>query len=350
MERLTWPTVNEHMVKPSRTLAVDPTARTVFEALERLGWKADPHALAQKIEDLARGLPAEDEFAALLTWMGRCELVHKLDQEQHPAHTRDHWKIPDLLAVFRIGDSPQACLIEVKSGKMKQLAWTQKYFDGLRRYADQVGLPLLVAWRMWPGGVWSLFEARHFRKVGKRWRVEFRTAMRETLMSSLVGDFAVVMRSGVGLHLVLDKEHSQRSPKGERFIGVIREAYFTDGENQRTNRLGPGLFSLFACSDIEQRHQEESKGTLRLSFVVPQEPAMEWAHRMLRSLLALRSPKSADIPHWRSVVSEEKFPIQFEVLEQAARDGIERKIVRNVFYIKPNTPPAFSLADDAANP
>jgi hypothetical protein len=46
---------------------LDPPARLISEALMDLGLDAEPKALAERVRQLQRGLPAEDEFELLLS-------------------------------------------------------------------------------------------------------------------------------------------------------------------------------------------------------------------------------------------------------------------------------------------
>ena len=46
-------------------------------------------ALAAGVRRLARGLPAEDELSVILSWLGHCRLIHKLDQLQIGCLKRD---------------------------------------------------------------------------------------------------------------------------------------------------------------------------------------------------------------------------------------------------------------------
>ena len=86
----------------------------LHEALSQVGWNADPNALAQRVLRLDKGLPLEDEFAVICTWLGHCALVHKLDQLQAPKQSTDEFQIPDLLAVFERNGERVTCLVEVK--------------------------------------------------------------------------------------------------------------------------------------------------------------------------------------------------------------------------------------------
>lgn len=64
--------------------APDDIEHLVYEALSQIGWKTDAKRLASRLVRLHAGLPREDEFAVVCTWLGRCPLIHKLDQSQAP--------------------------------------------------------------------------------------------------------------------------------------------------------------------------------------------------------------------------------------------------------------------------
>jgi hypothetical protein len=74
----------------------DSRAFMLYEAAERAGW-ADVAAILQRIRSIEQGWAAEDEFAVILRWLGRCRLVHRLDQEP-PGARSSSLRVPDLLA------------------------------------------------------------------------------------------------------------------------------------------------------------------------------------------------------------------------------------------------------------
>ncbi len=53
---------------------------------------------------------------------------------------------------------------EVKSKKGNVLSFKPDYLERLKRYADLVSMPLLIAWKF--HNFWLLFEARHMKKLG----------------------------------------------------------------------------------------------------------------------------------------------------------------------------------------
>src|SRR6185295_1227746 len=109
--------------------------------------------------------PAEDHFMLLLNWLGRCHLVHRLDQLQLPPRKASAYRVPDLFADFFYegGDTP--VLIEVKKTHKDKVKWTEKYLYALKQYAELVQLPLLVAVQWQDGGLWTLNDISLFQKA-----------------------------------------------------------------------------------------------------------------------------------------------------------------------------------------
>ncbi|AOA72443.1 hypothetical protein [Stenotrophomonas rhizophila] len=68
--------------------AGDDLLRMIQEALALLGKTASTNEGADRIRRLDLEWPAEDEFFVLRTWLGRCEVVHALDQRQVPSSSR----------------------------------------------------------------------------------------------------------------------------------------------------------------------------------------------------------------------------------------------------------------------
>src|SRR5262245_11097826 len=148
-----------------RRLSSSQIARLIYSAREELGWEiSDPAELLNRIKMLEAGLPAEDEFITLVNWLGRCKLIHKLDQEQYPLTSKDLYQVPDLFAVFERDGGLVPVLVEVKTSK-KNLSWKPSYLERLKRYSDLLHLPLLIACklRLEDGdrglAFWLLFDA-----------------------------------------------------------------------------------------------------------------------------------------------------------------------------------------------
>jgi Holliday junction resolvase len=327
-----------------QSVPINPTARIVFSALEQMGWSVEnPSLLVEHIKRLDIGIPAEDEFAVLISWMGKCELVHKLEQEQSPPESQNAYRIPDLLAFFRHKNRLVPVLIEVKKRKAEKLSWKPEYLDGLRQYATTLNLPLLVAWKWEPFGFWTLFEAKHFSKARKNYEITQELSMKENLMSLLAGDFAVGLRKGVGFHLIFRKEKELKSGDAKNsdtktWLARVEEAFFTNGRGERVKELGPGLWSLLLCAHLEE-HSEVSEAKASSSFIIEEE-SIEFTHRMLTALLQFKAGKDKPL-RWREIRQNYSVPIKFQILRKAAIAESSVDIVAKVIEVAPNTKPDF---------
>ena len=324
----------------------DPLLWLIAEALQQLGSQADPKVFAERVRRLQLGLPAEDEFSMLLTWLGRCRLVHKLDQLQSPSCSRGTWRAPDLLAVFDYHGRELPALIEVKTTPYSnnQLSWKPGYRDTLVRYAEMLKLPLLVAWRF--GTFWALIDVRTLKPSPIRYKIEFLEAMKHSLMTELAGDFSYSLRPGCGIHLRIHKEEETE----DGFRGVIEEAYWMNAEGKRFKNA-PGVFPLFTCIEQESIVTDDGDHVTQ-SFVIPDTPMSEFASRALGTLLRLSRGK--DDAHWRRALEQNRgVPFAAEGLRKAADQALEAGFLRYAFNIQPAVLPDFLMAvrgnDDIAS-
>ena len=329
----------------SQLVPTDPAARVVFEALEQIGWSVEnPKLLSERIKRLELGIPAEDEFAFLISWMGKCELVHKLDQEQSPPESKTNYRVPDLIAIFRHRKRLIPALIEVKTSVAEKLSWRPDYLVGLKLYAAKLNLPLLVAWKWNRFGLWTLFEVKHFSKARKNYTVNSELALKENLMSLLAGDFAVELYKGVGFHRILRKEKELESTNMKRpdtttWQARVEDAFFTNNKGERINSLGPGLWAIFLCSHHEDRSEVINETKIIQSFVIEEE-SIQFAHRMLPILLQFKAGRN-NLLRWRNIRCNYSVPVPFQTLRKAASGANSTNIVRNVITIAPNTKPEF---------
>lgn len=129
--------------KKKEAAAPHDLPRLIQDVLAELGYDADVAAVAEGVRRLDIGLPIEDEFSVVCAWLGKCQLLHKLDQHQVPIASKQKYQVPDLLAKFSTQTSKSPVLIEVKSKKDKLLSFKPEYMGRLQNYADLVGMPLL---------------------------------------------------------------------------------------------------------------------------------------------------------------------------------------------------------------
>ena len=307
-------------------------AHLVFEAVERLGW-SDPAGIAAFVKRLERGLPAEDELCVVFHWLGQCRLVHKLDQFPYPPGVWKQYRVPDLLAGFEMSEQHYPVLIEVKASVRDFLSWKPDYLSSLQRYADLLGLPLLVAWKH--RTFWTLFEARHLRPAPTRLKISFEGAMKESLLGVLGGDFSFCFRAGTGMHIRIRK--LEQMTDGFKSV-MIEEAYLLTPDGHRHTGAG-GILQLFLCIEQEPSITETDTEVLQ-SFVISTDEHAEFAHRALVTLLGAftQGKKPAS---WREVLLQSQLPHLPGSPRLAANNALAAGFLRLGMNLRPHTMPEF---------
>ncbi|AKK01058.1 restriction endonuclease [Pseudomonas citrulli] len=329
--------------KKKETAAPLDLPRLIQDVLAELGYDADAAAVAERVRRLDIGLPIEDEFSVVCAWLGKCQLLHKLDQHQVPIASKQEFQVPDLLAKFSTQTSKSPVLIEVKSKKDKLLSFKPEYMGRLQNYADLVGMPLLVAWKF--HSLWMLFEARHMKKANKNFNIPLATAMRENLLGVLAGDVAYKIGAGAGIHLRFRKDRllgSDKTSEGhtEQWAMTIDDVSFTDREGARRTDFGSAVQSLFTAWDLEEK-EEHTDSHIHLHFVAGTE-GIQFAHSALVYLLNWESPHDGR-PHWRGLLRREQVTANVASFSAALDEAFRQKVVSHVFYLQPHAMPDFFL-------
>jgi hypothetical protein len=252
-----------------------------------------------------------------------------------------------LLAIFRRDGRRIPLLIEVKSKKKNTLSFQPDYHDRLRRYADQLELPLLVAWKFHL--YWILFEFSHLKKVRKNWNISYDHAAKENLLGVLAGDFAYSLQPGAGVHFLYRKgELLETVPDGdgraEHWKLIGEDIYFTDGTHRRIGNLpGEVQLLLFISNLDETQHHSDTHATI--SFVAGDPRQGYFAHAALVRLLRGLTPSQQAL-NWRDFLHESNFPKGVGSFEATVDKALAANVVRNVLHLQPHTWPPF-LGDAA---
>lgn len=310
--------------------------KTIVPGENRLGEKS-----AQPIQEFLKtwhsegrrpGFPDEDELCVIFHLLGRCELVHRLNQFPYPPSARRQFQVPDLLAVFNVKGESIPVLIEVANfSAISILSFDSTYISSLNRYASSLGLPLLIAWKFLD--FWVLFESRHLRAKGNRVAISFTEAMPETLLGLLAGDFSYSLTPGARFHMKIRKLKEVAAG----FEGTVEEAYLINANGERHTGEG-GIFQLFMSIEPQVQVEEDEIYAVQ-SFVIPEGAPSELAHRALATLL--RAFGGTDPLDWRRLLLRKRFPFLFESPHQAAMNGLEAGFLQRKIDIRPRTKPAF---------
>jgi Holliday junction resolvase len=317
-------------------LSAGARARLLYGALDQLGWQEDKEALVKLINRLRLGLPSEDEFLVVLAWLGKCRMVHKLDQLQLPEGSRATYRIPDLLAVFQQDGRHYPVLIEVKAKEKTPLSWRKDFYEALQRYGELLNLPVLVAWKY--ATFWALFELKHFERPSKNYRISFESAMKQNLMGLLAGDFSFSMNEGVGLHMRMRKIKNETSENGkEGWVIEIEGVYFTNSKGECVKEV-PGLLNLFICSEQNMELIDEGTHFVQ-NYVIPKSNTAEFASRALTILL--ETFKGGDNINWRDLMHTDFLSKRCGELRKAAEDALKSGFVHHILNQVPHDRPGF---------
>jgi len=313
----------------------------VHEALVQIGWIANAKRLASRLARLHVGLPREDEFAVICTWLGKCNIIHKLDQQQVPAASRSKYQVPDLLAVFSVGDREVPVLIEVKSNTSGVLSFKPDYLKRLKEYAASLGLPLLVAWKHF--GIWTLFDIQHLALARTNYNININKALGEGLLGVLAGDFSYAMAEGAGLHIrFLKKEllpkRSAESPRHEEWMTVIDDVYYTVKGGAVRRDLSPPVQSLFYAHNLNET-QNHTSTHIQMHFTVGDDKS-KFAHMALVGLLNWRIPIDGSID-WRAVAARPTALPGIDDFSKLVSEAISVGVVTHALHIQPRTKPLF---------
>lgn len=316
--------------------------RLIHEALTQLGWEADPKKIADRVSRLNIGLPREDEFSIVCTWLGRCELIHKLDQKQTPSKSVSHYQVPDLFASFRYENTTIQVLIEVKTSKENTLSFRPDYLLRLKNYAELLHLPILIAWKHL--GIWVLFDICHLKKATQNFNINFEAAIRENLLGVLAGDFAYSLSVGAGVHFRFRKDELISETKKDditeqQWNAIIEDVWFTDGEGHR-REFEHKIQSLFLSWSLEL--EEIHTATHVTTSHIARDAHGLFAHMALVRLLEWQLP-SANI-NWRLLLGESPVLHGIGDFEQAIGSALKQQVVHHVIHQRPITSPAFLAA------
>ncbi|PAA39330.1 hypothetical protein CJU80_14995 [Pseudomonas fragi] len=317
-------------------------SRVLHEALEQSGWE-NPEEVIQRVKRLDLGLPAEDEFAVICSWLGKCSLVHKLDQQQIPKSSRETYQVSDLLAVFNTANNQYRVLIEVKTKQEKILTLRAKDREKLLKYGEMLGLPVLFAWKY--HGLWMLFDIALFERFNKNYRIDLFTAISNSLMSLLAGDMNYQLGDGVGLYLKFKKDEMHDSDESvETWKKRIEDFYLRDFNGEKQIKFSPKTLSILNTCAIEENTEVDDE-YISQSFVV--RPDMgSMAHRTMEKLLKMADAETNI--HWRSLLVDESPLHSIADFKNALDEALKQKFVKYILIQHPKKYPDFIKDDDKA--
>jgi Holliday junction resolvase len=309
--------------------------------------KTNPQELIDKLEQLKKGLPLENEFISLALWMKKCVLIHKLDQNQMPKWTKEYYQVPDLFAVFKYNDNLYPVLIEVKAYNTKKLKFPNKYYNKLLAYSRLNKMPLLIAWKIPSFGLWFLFSIEHLKIVNKAYHINFGKAAQENLLSFLLGDFSIHFRPNIKFYIKLRKiekriNNDTANNNIEEWKLEVEDACFYNHYGIKINKIPQLLIYMLTLTAFTEEINIDDNYIIIENKFIDENPQMIFASQMhSMAIVGLDNEYNPSSMDWESIIFNEKYQFSFESLEKAARQSMANDLVHCIGHIKPKTIPDF---------
>ncbi len=331
-------------IVPLRPLSHPDLTHVVVQVLQEMNYDvSDKDRFLKQAQNVDFGLSAEHEFAAIAAWLGRCRLIHQLGQERLCSLTfhRD-MIIPDLLMMIEHRGQMRSVLVEVKTTECIEnpedicLHARPQYLEALRRYADRMGLPLLIAWHPRSLPFWMLFDpaiAPYDESRGGYWFFE---TVKHDLMDSILGDFTITPLAGAGISIRFGYEGPKEPvPGGYEARMKCTDAYWHDPSGTRLNDAPDSV--LAAVFAVGEAHAVEDADGLTQSFVAAEQSTK--AQVVLRMLAGWALEEGQRI-HWRAVVQN----LEHFLPRDKLHDDLQRyfgSCIKYVLHVLPTVWPGF---------
>lgn len=322
-------------------------AHLIWSAFAELGFATNPKELVDKIKQLKRGLPKEDEFIALSIWMGKCTLIHKLDQKQYPRLSKREYQTPDLFACYKYNGRNVPALIEVKSTKERRLRFTDADYTRRIAYSQLTGLPVLIAWHLEGWDLWCLFELSKMQKKVSAFHIDFETAIKEDLMGILLDNIIFTIKENTKIVLRFEVEKGARirnkadqSLKG--FTGVLKDIEFVNAAGVRIpsdSVLLRFLDLIFFLVDNDVSATEGSN-YVTISFCTTEDQTIFGYQILGVASFCTESFKNPQL-NWIDIIKDQSFRISYKDIRDAAREGVHKGVVKCVIRNLPKPVPRF---------
>jgi hypothetical protein len=321
-------------------------AMLLHKAVSALGWTGKPEDIADKVRQLERGLPAEDQFEALCIWMGRCSLIHKLEQEQYPKLSREEYQVPDFFVLFDLSTKKVPALIEVKKTEGTILdPFGSKYYSKLTNYAKLMKLPLLIAWYIEALNLWCLFDIERMQKKNNAFHIDFNTATNNSLLGAIFDDVIFRIKPGIKIQFSIRKEPGsevRNSATGElqKFTGMLEEILWLNSSDKRMDAdpLLSKFLELLLCVVENDSSENENEKYVTLTFFTTKEENL-FTHQLLGLMAFGTTILREATPSWIEVLKSNSFQMEYQsvrtALSAAVKEGAISLIVRQNPVVRP---------------
>lgn len=321
---------------------------TLASVIRELDPSVSAHEIIRKIKNIDLGLSVEDEFQAIITWLGRCKVCHKLENIEF--HSRNFMKIniPDLFAVFEFNSIKIVTAIEVKSNSNNKLDWKAQYYDDFLSYQEAIGIPVLVAWKHNDFGIWTLNALSSFKKAVSNYHLTMEDSFKDNLLSCIAEDRAYQLCDGVGLHIESKKQSivGNDLSSGEEIWNVlITDAWFSDSSNEKYKNIPNGIWPLFLASSLTAISTINDPVVIQeYVFKSKEEDGLSLQYLHMALPIIIKFTQSDDTIKWREMLQSDSLPVSGDELRKTLLNTIG-PFTRYVISVEPSHIPEFLDAE-----
>ncbi|MDB5129796.1 hypothetical protein [Mucilaginibacter sp.] len=311
----------------------DDQARALQKIFTELGWDADPQFIRQRIHELDNGLVQEDEFIFILNWLKNVELIHKLEQFQIPVTAKKDFSVPDVLVVVNINGQKKPYYIEIKTSKEDALSWSEKYYNGFKKYSEITGIPVLVAWKWKKFDIWALFRLEDMQQLqpGRNYKIDLGTAHKRNLMSEFFRDYFISLPDKTSFVIRHKKEKMTPTADGELWDTTIDAAYWTDRDGNEVYVHNHGIMALFFCLQVQESIEQDEK---YLYYTVTPAPNKNIFAQAIP--IMLNEAFAEKRINWLEKIQQQENFIGYDDLLSDFNNAFKEGTLNYIFFSKPN--------------
>lgn len=229
----------------------------------------------------------------------------------------------------------------VKTSKEQELVWSEAYLSSLRRFAQLLHLPLLVARRR--GGLWTLTDTEHFEKRCSAYHLSSETALSENLMGMMFGDTMVVLQQD--FQLVIEVTVAEQLPPE----GLIPEGYYTftireagfHVAGKKVDNLPREQVWLFMACSTENRAERTGENAARIIHYPAPESGFPIFDVLLAQIAWNKPHRQESEINWNEEITRGPFPSSGARFRDAIEEGFKLGTTLYGLTQEPHTVPPF---------
>ncbi|MFP4403321.1 MAG: hypothetical protein ACLFPJ_03150 [Candidatus Woesearchaeota archaeon] len=306
----------------------------------------DHNSFIKKFKQFERGIPAEDEIMAILSWLGNAQLIHRLEQIQTPILSKEKYQVPDLLVSFNINGLEKPFLIEVKSKtnlkanseeelhtklNNQKVILSNKYYHKLKKYGELLNLPILIAWKN-TFGAWTLVDLDSFCKKETAYHLTLEDSFKNNLLDVLAKNCTIAISKEFRYEMIVSKDSKV---KNNEFTGTIQSFNFY--HKNISFDINDTLFNIFNYANLIEEQKNNEKEVIFCEKV--SEEYSVFLYQVLMFYIFFM--KQNNNINFLEIIEKEKWPVTINEVIKDINEGKKIGVIRNIITTKPKIMPTY---------